>query len=65
MLADRHELADIFGYSPDSFRGWVKEGLPVAQKPNPKAKDPRGRARLFDTKRVHRWLVQRATARRR
>jgi len=64
MLCDRHELAEIFPYSPDSFRAWVKEGLPVAQEPDPKAKDARTRSRLFDTKDVYRWLMQRAMTRR-
>jgi len=53
MICDRHELADIFGFSPDTFRRWVKGGLPVHQEPNPKAADAEGRRRLFDTKDVY------------
>lgn len=59
MLCDRHELSQIFPYSADSFRRWVKEGLPAEQEPDPKSADPRRRARLYDTKAVYLWLLTR------
>jgi hypothetical protein len=65
MLCNRHELAQIFPFHEDVFRRWAKQGLPVAQEPDPNALDSRARSRLFDTKQVFEWLVQRANQNRR
>lgn len=61
MLVDRFGLAEIFGYSPDTIRVWVRQGLPVAQEPaTGPGTTPDQRKRLFDTVAAYHWLLRRA-----
>lgn len=61
MLADRYQVADVFGVNADTVRSWYKQGCPAAKEPEAgPGKTIEQRKRLFDTAAVHRWLIERA-----
>jgi phage terminase Nu1 subunit (DNA packaging protein) len=61
MLADRYQIAEIFGVSAGTVRTWYKAGCPAAKEPETgPGKTAEDRKRLFETAAVHRWLIERA-----
>jgi phage terminase Nu1 subunit (DNA packaging protein) len=65
MICSRFKIADIFGVSPDTVRAWVRSGCPVHREPlTGKGVSNAEKCRLFDSARVHHWLLNRALGRR-
>jgi len=49
----QNEVATFFGYSLPTVRSWVEEGCPV------QSEGGKGKAYVFDSEAVHRWLLGR------